>query len=295
MKTKACLTLVGILILAGAVASAAEVTFSTKPTAAKDGDKVKVSFAVSAATDVAVYIEDAKGKIVRHLVAGALGKNPPEPLKANSLEQSVEWDGRDDDGKVAVGGPFKVRVGLGLQAGYAGQAFGEANLAGPNKIENVIGLTAGPDGRIYVLSDCSGWVWCTTAMHVFRRDGSYEKTIKPFPSNLPVEKARAVGAFVNSFGGFNPLMHRTMGLSFYQFEDVPHRPAVTADGQVILAVVPGMEKYRGTAAHLAVLDAEGGIPNATYAGPALGGEELAFTQYPFLVATAVLVQRLPGA
>lgn len=264
--------------------AAGEIGFSRKPQATKTAGGAKVEFAVSAPTDAAVYVEDANGKIVRHLAAGVLGTNAPAPLRAGSLEQSIEWDGKDDDGKAAAGGPFRVRVGLGLKASYGGQAFAATNQAGPNKIENVIGLAAGPDGRIYVLSDCSAWVWSTTALHVFRRDGSYERTIKPFPSNLPAEKARAAGAFMNSFGAFNPLMHRTMGLSFYPFEDAPHRPAVTSDGRLILAVVPGTWKHRENAAHLAMLDGEGGIPDATYAGPALGGE-LAYTQYPFLMVT----------
>ncbi len=270
------------LLLAG-LASAGEVSFAAKPTARRDGDKTVISFAVGRETDVAVYVENAKGEVVRHLVAGVLGKNPPEPLKANSLEQSVEWDGLDDDGKRAEGGPFKARVGLGLRASYAGQSFAEKGQTGPNKIENVLGLAAGPDGRVYVLSDCSGWVWGTTAVHVFRRDGGYEKTIKPFPANLPVERAAAAGAFLNSFGGLNPLIYRPLGLSFYPFEDVAAQPAVTADGQLVLAVVPGTGVDRGSVAHLAAIAGDGGIPNATYAGPPLGARTV-FAQYPFLAA-----------
>jgi len=61
------------------------------------GDKVKIEFAVNHETDVAVYIEDADGRIVRHLVAGVLGETPPPPLKPNSLSQRIEWDGIGDD------------------------------------------------------------------------------------------------------------------------------------------------------------------------------------------------------
>src|ERR1051325_5989686 len=89
--------------------------FTKKPTASRAGDAIKIDFAVNRATDVAVTIEDAKGKIVRHLAGGVLGKNPPEPLKAGTLEQSLAWDGKDDFGKAATGEPFKVRVQLGMK------------------------------------------------------------------------------------------------------------------------------------------------------------------------------------
>ena len=275
MTAKSALTAVIMVLSLGIVAQAA--TFTKKPTATKAGNKVTIDFAVDRETDVAVYIEDANGKIVRHLVAGVLGKNPPEPLKANALAQSIEWDGMDDDAKPAAGGPFKVRVGLGLTAAYAGQPFAEKGQTGPNKIDSIVGLGAGPDGRVYVLDRCGGWVWSTTKVLVFRRDGSYEKTIKPFPANLPVDKAKAAGAFTNSFGGFNPFIHSVQGMSFYPAQDIGHQPAITADSQVVMAVNPG--------AKLAVLDRDGGIPNSTYAGPSLGNG-LSFGKYPVMAAAA---------
>jgi hypothetical protein len=102
---RSAFVLVGLLAAAG-LASAGEPpaapAFAKKPTAARAGEKVRIEFALSRETDVAVYVEDAKGAIVRHLAAGVLGKNPPEPLKAGALEQSLEWDGKDDDGKPAA-------------------------------------------------------------------------------------------------------------------------------------------------------------------------------------------------
>src|SRR5262245_53104867 len=104
------------LLLSG-VANAAEAlpSFSKPPTAIKAGDRVKIEFTVNRATDVAVYVEDAEGKVVRHLAAGVLGKNAPEPLRANSLAQSLEWDGKDDYGKPVAGKGYKVRVQLGMK------------------------------------------------------------------------------------------------------------------------------------------------------------------------------------
>jgi len=84
------------IALAGAplAAKPAPPTFTRKPTATKAGETVTIAFAVSRPTDVAVTIEDAgtgagPARIVRHLAAGVLGKNPPAPLKANSLQQSI--------------------------------------------------------------------------------------------------------------------------------------------------------------------------------------------------------------
>src|SRR5262249_18127047 len=121
LTMKRLLLFVGIFAASGFVTAAwaAEQPapkFTKKPTATKAGDKVTIEFAVDRATDVAIFIENSKGEVVRHLVAGVLGKNPPPPLKANSLEQSIEWDGKADYGKTAEGGPFKARVALGLGA-----------------------------------------------------------------------------------------------------------------------------------------------------------------------------------
>src|SRR5437016_2192250 len=109
-------TLVLSALLAGTIAAAeTPPAFTKKPTLVKAGGKMRVEFTVDRNTDVAIHVEDADGKIIRHLAAGVLGKNPPEPLKPNSLAQSLEWDAKDDYGKVAIGGPFKVRVQLGMK------------------------------------------------------------------------------------------------------------------------------------------------------------------------------------
>src|SRR5947207_15644343 len=110
-----------IALLAGAVPAAeAQPAFTKGPTAIKTGDRVKIDFTVDRDTDVAVYVEDADGKIVRHLAAGVLGKNAPEPLRSNSLAQSLEWDGKDDLGKPAAGRSFQVRVLMGMKPRFDG-------------------------------------------------------------------------------------------------------------------------------------------------------------------------------
>ena len=79
------------LIVSGGVSAAAPgpPQFTRKPSATRTDTAVTITFAVDRETDAAVFIEDAKGNVIRHLVAGVLGDNPPPPLKPNSLEQSV--------------------------------------------------------------------------------------------------------------------------------------------------------------------------------------------------------------
>jgi hypothetical protein len=255
---------------------AGQPAFTNKPAASKTADgKTRIAFAVDRPCDVAVYIENTDGEIVRHLAAGALGKNPPEPLKPDSLSQSIEWDGLDDDGKPATGGPFRVRVGLGLKASWAGTAFAEKDQSGPNHITSVHGLAASPDGRVYVMDNRSGWLyWPSYAVHVFRRDGSYEKTIKPFPSNMPPGRFQPTRAFLNDRGYLNPVIFRTLGMTFYPYEDEPATQMAFVGGRLYLTVVPasraGDHYDRGSTPHLAAIDGDGGTPMRDYAGPALG-------------------------
>src|SRR5438105_2465873 len=118
---RAFLTWLTALLLSGTLAGASpDASFSRKPSVSRVSGKTVVSFAVSASTDVEVSVLDAKGVVLRHLAAGLLGgvQAPPEPLKAG-LSQSVEWDGLDDFGKAAPGGPFRIRVraGTGMKFG----------------------------------------------------------------------------------------------------------------------------------------------------------------------------------
>jgi hypothetical protein len=223
----ACVSLCLAMLQIGSTAGGGEVKFTAKPTAAKAGDKVKIEFAVDRETDVAVFVENGGGKIVRHLVAGVLGNNPPAPLKAG-LAQSVEWDGLADYGKPAGAGPFKVRVALGL-----GAKFDKVLFSDPNTMSGVSGLATGPDGKVYVLHGVGGAVWGNLTLRGFNRDGTYSHTVMPFPSNLKLEQAKAFGAFELN-GRATPLM-QSERLALYQFIGGPrkHKMTVTPDGVIL--------------------------------------------------------------
>ena len=278
-------------VLASAAEPAKPPAFTKKPAATKAGDKVVISFAVDRETDVAVYVEAAKGKVVRHLAAGVLGKNPPDPLKANSLEQSVEWDGKDDDGRPAAGGPFKVRVGLRLKVDYAGTAFTEKS--GPNSLTGIAGMAAGPDGRVYVIDDRPGFQannhFNGSAVHVFRRDGSYERTIKPFSPSLGLERLRGSGAFTNDHGFMNPLIRHQQDMGYYPASDWPAVQMVVADGRLwhtVVNVGPGAWS-RGFSPRIAAVDLEGGMPIEPFAGPVLGDAKAGWKYaQPYMAASS---------
>ena len=180
--------LASLVAWVSAAGLAGEAGFSTKPTAVRDGDKVKIGFAASAPTDVAVFVENAQGKIVRHLVAGVLGGQnpPPEPLKPG-LSQAVEWDGKADYGKPVEGGPFKVRVGLGLGARYD-----KVLSSRPTSFAGTSQLGVGPDGTLYIRAANVDACFGHCQIVALNRDGSYRRTLLPFPSTAGGAEGRGL-------------------------------------------------------------------------------------------------------
>ncbi|HOX06492.1 MAG TPA: hypothetical protein PK280_08835 [Planctomycetota bacterium] len=253
-----------VWFLAMAPARAGEPTapphFTAKPTATKAGDpsagsgqgKVKIAFAVSAPTDVAVYVEDAKGAAVRHLAAGVLGEKAPPPFKPG-LAQELEWDGKADYGKPAEGGPFKVRVALGLGAKYD-------RVMSSNRQDfiSINALGTGPDGTLYVLAISNGAVWSGPQIVALNRDGSYQRMVMPYPSSLKKDQVKGITSFEID-GRPAPLMQSvTMGL-YPAFHPVPSTNiAVSPDGSklVILCASHGAHVRPS----VCLLGSDGGTP-----------------------------------
>ncbi|HOX07953.1 MAG TPA: hypothetical protein PK280_16255 [Planctomycetota bacterium] len=188
---------------------AAPPTFTAKPTAAKAGEVVKIDFAVSRETDVAVFIEDGAGKVVRHLAAGVLGPKAPAPFKPG-LAQSLEWDGKADWGRQVSEArgqgagssagpgpltpvpPLRVRVALGLGAKYDKVlASDPQNIGGPRA------LAAGPDGTLYVCASAGAALpnWGTERVVALDREGKYLRTVLPYPANLKKEEVAGYGVY----------------------------------------------------------------------------------------------------
>lgn len=226
-----------LMVLLGAVSSYAGEApeFATKPTVKVEKEGVRIEFAVSKPTDVAVAILDDKGAIVRHLAAGMLGTNAPLPLAKNSLEQSLLWDRKDDTGGSVPPGAYTVKVGIGLKPIFD-------NLLGwkPETLGSVRGLAVGDEGELYVLNTV-GHLHSgdgTTVCQVFDRQGKYLRTIMPYPGNLFPEKTRGFGVLDLGAHGRVPFIHHAENRSIYPLarEAARQQMLVMADGRLVQSV-----------------------------------------------------------
>ena len=201
-----------VFVLLIAAADAAEPGFAKRPEIIRDGDRAKISFAVTTATDVEVAVLAADGKVVKHLAAGVLGASqpPPAPLQAG-LSQELTWDGNDDAGKPAQGGPFQARVRAGLQVKF-GRTIGGSPYTGsvvsmPFRAP-VNGLVVDGEGNLYVkLMSAVGshgnsgmWPW---QVRKFNRQGDYLSTLLPYPPSTAADKASGF-KLVATAGRFTP-------------------------------------------------------------------------------------------
>ncbi len=294
---KAHVLLMSLLVVAAAVLAAedyeapldvgktGEAVFRVKPQAQKVGDRVKITFALSAPTDVEVAITDGEGKVIRHLAAGLLGRNAPEPLKKNSLSQELFWDGKDDLGRAALPAGasgevgFKVRVRLGLRAtfdrviGWSGQ-----------RVDAPRAMACGPDGTLYVIHGEKFYAHRrTTLISAFDRDGGYLHQVMPGPGGLAKEKREGWPRMVLDDGTEVPIIHHVLTRSAYPGaylgEGEHSHPAVTGDGRLVLfsgaqRTLGGLIKYpdvRG-GRRLLVLGTDGSVPG-NFLGPVVADEK----------------------
>ncbi len=264
MTRHSMILLAATLLLAPAVAGAGEavpVRFSAGPAAARAGKGARITFAVSAPTDVEVAVLDAKGEIVRHLAAGVIGGKgtPPKPLKAG-LAQKLEWDGKDDAGKAAAGAPFKVRV----RAGMRPQADGFL-LENPASTGTIRFLAVGPKGSLYLFHHDPTTVghWGSLKLKVLGRDGTHQRAIMPFPADAPAEKLKPLGVFRTDSGDVVPHVRHLLRISVYPslvWNCPAQHPVVESTGRVHWLVL-------GPA--IASLDPDGGAPYDSVVGPKL--------------------------
>jgi len=243
--------------------------FVLEPTATYADGQVVIQFWVSRPTDVAVFIKDRDGTVVRHLAAGVLGPNAPEPLTRGTLGQSLTWDGLDDDGRPVPAGRYSVEVGLGLTVTY------DRSLASnPRALGSVHGLALGPKGDLYVMSE-TGRDYLDGVFRVFTRDGEYVRTILPRSAGLPLSRAEPLGELALYTGErFPTSLVKYYGRRIYQV------PIVTPEGDLIFTNGPGGGHLEGkrfssvpwhhtNPRRLLRIAADGGAPKAGFIGPLL--------------------------
>ena len=279
----------GAMFLATAVIAAdpaAPAGFAKKPAVTRSGDKTTIEFAVDRQTDVAVYVLDSQGKVVRHLAAGVLGgQNPPPPPLKAGLAQSIEWDGKDDAGRTAgVGGQgsgignagvggrgsgigkenptpaFSVRVRVGMKPQFDGFLLYQ-----PDAYPETTSLAVGPKGELYVFyrDPTANGNQGGHKIRVITREGKFVRQILPFPADLPYEKVKATGAFQDADGSLVPNCHNWHSLSFYP-DTVATRGRSMSDFSQPVVDGNGRLYWIITGGRLCAIDADGGVPYDTF-------------------------------
>jgi hypothetical protein len=158
------------------IARQAVFEFTKKPVVTRDGDKVRITFTSKGYCDVTVAVEDAEGKIIRHLVSGVLGKNAPPPFKKNSLEQVVVWDGKNDQGVyIDDKDVLRIRVSLGLKPQFERSMFWEPK----RRPAEAPPLAVAAKEGLYVFNGGTS----IDSVILYDHNGDYGRTVYPFPSN----------------------------------------------------------------------------------------------------------------
>jgi len=216
----------------------AKVTFSGEPAATRVGDTVKVRFTVSAATDVEVAVLTEQGRVVRHLAAGVLGgpKPPPAPLKPG-LSQTLEWDVKNDFGRPAGPGPFRVRVRAGT-----GVTFGRLIGGDPYTFGSITGVATDEDGTLYVLANGGVLGQRQITLRVFDPQGRYLREIIPFPADLAPEAVAKVARWDAERSAFRPKNYKNLNPDFYPGGHALRLVSASRKGGIVLT--SGTNVYR---------------------------------------------------
>jgi NHL repeat len=192
------------LVAAGGLLGEEPVKFTAGPKAISEKDSVKIEFAVNRDTDVAVEILDEKGNTVRHLVAGVLGENAPEPLEKDSLKQSLLWDRKDDLGRPVPAGAYSVRIGLGLAP-----LLKKLENFHPLQFGAAAGVASMPKGGVCIFGRGPYSDFLTRLVTV-DRDGAYVRQLYPPPANVKPEESPGIPGFRRGDGRWVPMLKGIM-------------------------------------------------------------------------------------
>lgn len=253
-------------------------TFTQKPALTQIGDSVAIRFAVSEYTVVTVEAVDSQNpaKVLCHIVSGKLGTNPPAPLVANALSQTLYWNKKDDDG-LPVSTAYDIKVGLGLKAVYDRDYGWNGNksivqMAGAN----VKGMAVDSNRNLIVLASAgeagSGSRSATRIVMFSSETGDYIKTIYPYPNALPEARLKGFGRATRSDGKQIPIVYQG-----HMGDIVPDVMGIARQGMSVtsknwILFVTGIGGYTGgvnaTAGHrVLIMNSDGSCPRDTFYGP----------------------------
>ncbi len=244
--------------------------FKRKPRITVKDELATITFEVTNPIDVAVGILNSEGKVIRHLAAGVLVKNPPSPLQPDSLSQTLTWDFKDDLGSEVPRGEYKVRVGLGLDI-----EFDRTLLWSPYEQRGIVGITVGADGELYVMNNWGGMTshprWNT--IMIYDREGKYKRQIYPFPGNQPTDKVKGARVVQLTDGRWIPTIYAGLAHSILPWNEFfsAQMPVVTPDGRFVFLSASG--KHIRIPKRLLALGTDGSVPE-DFAGPILLQEEV---------------------
>ena len=265
-----CIAALCLLLAQALCAAEPAPAFTSKPSAMKSGETIAIKFAVNRETDVAISVENAAGRIVRHLGGGMLGKNPPEPFKPG-LSQAVEWDGKDDAGKSAVGGPFKARVQLGLHPSFDRYIGWKDD---PPINDGIYGLAVASDHSVCVLfaeGAPGGQGRAVNRICAYSPEGKFLRTIYPFSSSLAPGKLSGVDFLCADPGNYRPRVYERVSANVLpMMRAIPRQTmATTSDNRLVLTSGWATELYGFNNRSLLVLNMDGSIPREKLDGPIL--------------------------
>ncbi len=148
--------------------------FAQKPKVTRRGDRIAIAFETKGYCDVTVAIENAQGRIARHLASGVLGPNAPAPFRKNSKRQAVVWDGKDDQGRyIDEKGSHAVRVSLGLKPRFERTLYHSPYKRFGRRPPLI---APAPEG-VYVYEGDT-----VDNLRLFDHAGNYLRTVYPFPA-----------------------------------------------------------------------------------------------------------------
>lgn len=201
-----------ILLLLACSSCFSALQFTTAPALVPNGSgQWQVTFSINDTADVEVAVVDtAAGVIVRHLAAGKLGANPPAPLQAGTLAQTLVWDGLDDFGRTVANAALcgvRVRAGMDVRLDNTLRPRDGCHFA-----HNDLGVAtlAVANGCLYAFGNITGIHYGRLSPHTLRRfavEGDslrYISTLYPSPANLGVSQVSPFGIIERGNGAFSP-------------------------------------------------------------------------------------------